>query len=101
MRALEIQKGLVNKTQSSKLNALLAVKTLLEANPTLTASLVALDDATEELVELILSVNTHAQVRSAPSGVAAAKADALVQLGAAGEVLRRLLRSKGQRARTS
>ncbi len=77
----EIQKGPVNKTQSSKLNALLAVKTLLQANPTLTASLVALDDATEELVELILSVNTHAQVQSAPSGVAAAKADALVQLG--------------------
>ncbi len=56
------------------------MKTLLLANPTFTASLVALEDATEELVELILSVNTHAQVQSAPSGVAAAKADALVQL---------------------
>jgi hypothetical protein len=71
----------MNKIQSSKLNSLLSVQTLLGANPTLVATIPALEEAAEELTGSITGINTHVKIQSSPSGAAEAKQDALVHLG--------------------
>lgn len=71
----------MKKTQSSKLNALLAVQTLFSANPAIIDTLPALDEAAEELTDIIMAVNTNVKIQSSPSGAAAAKTDALVEIG--------------------
>lgn len=71
----------MTKVQSSQLNALLAVQTLLLANPTLLAALLALEEAAEELTDFIMAVNANAKVQSSPSGAAEAKKDALIAVG--------------------
>lgn len=75
------KKGNMTKVQSSQLNALLAVQTLLLANPMLLARLLALDEANEELTDLIMGVNANAKVQASPSGAAQAKEDALKAVG--------------------
>ena len=50
-------------------------------NPEAVASLPALDQATEELTNLIVGINTNLKVQLAPSGAAKAKSDALTDLG--------------------
>lgn len=71
----------MNKIQSSKLNSLLSVQSLLGANQTVIATIPALDEAADELTDLISSITAHVQVQSSPSGAAEAKEDALVKLG--------------------
>ena len=71
----------MNKIQSSKYNSLLSVQTLIEANPTVVATIPALDEAADELTDLISSISAHVQVQTSPSGAAEAKADALMKLG--------------------
>jgi hypothetical protein len=71
----------MTKNQSSKLNALLAVQTLHTSNEELVATLPALDEAADELAELITAINTNVKVQSSPSGAAEAKKDALDALG--------------------
>lgn len=71
----------MTKVQSSQLNVLLAVQTLLQANPTHLTGLPALEETAEELTDLILAVNANAQVQSSPSGAAGAKKGALTAVG--------------------
>ncbi|MCI0541659.1 MAG: hypothetical protein L0Z50_41195 [Verrucomicrobiales bacterium] len=71
----------MKKTQSSKLNALLAVQALFASNPTVIANLVALEAAAEELTELITSLNTNLKIQSSPSGAAQAKQEVLAEAG--------------------
>lgn len=52
----------MNKNQSSKLNRLLSVQILLGANPAIVATIAALEEASEELTDLITSINTHVKV---------------------------------------
>jgi len=71
----------MNKQQSAKLNAYLAVQTLLAANEEQVATLPALDEAADALTEFITSINTFAQVQSSANGAAEAKASALTAVG--------------------
>ena len=71
----------MNKNQSARLNSFIAVQTLLAANSELVATLPALDEAADALTELIMDINTQAQVQSSASGATEAKASALVSLG--------------------
>ncbi len=71
----------MKKTQSVKLNALLAVQVLLLANPTLVAVLAALQEALESLTDFITDINLNVKIQSSPSGTAEAKASALTALG--------------------
>jgi hypothetical protein len=71
----------MNKNQSSKLNSLLAVQTLLAANQERVTTLPALDEAAEELTDIIMGISTNVQVQSSPSGATDAKHAALVELG--------------------
>jgi hypothetical protein len=71
----------MKKTQSSKLNSLLALKTLFAADPDLTATLVALEEAAQELTDTITAININVKVQSTPSGAAKAKKDSLTAVG--------------------
>jgi ribosomal protein S5 len=71
----------MKKTQSSKLNSLLALKMLFAANPELIAGLVALEEAAQELTDKIMAININVKVQSTPSGAARAKKDALTAVG--------------------
>ena len=71
----------MKKTQSSQLNSYLSVQTHLSMNPEAVASLPALEQASEELTNLITGINTNLKVQMAPSGAAQAKRDALTDLG--------------------
>lgn len=71
----------MTKIQSSALNALLAVQTLLLANPTIVALLAALEEAGGELSDLILGINANVKAQSSPSGAAQAKSESLVAVG--------------------
>jgi hypothetical protein len=71
----------MNKNQSSKLNALLNVQTLFSANAERVATIPALEEAAEELTDLITGITTNVKVQSSPSGAAEAKQAALVELG--------------------
>ncbi len=71
----------MKKTQSSRLNAFLAVQKLLISNPTQVASVVALQESADELTDLIMNLNTNVRVQASPSGAAEAKAEALTELG--------------------
>ena len=71
----------MKKIQSAKLNCLLAIQTLLLANPTIIAVLVALEEASEALAELISAINLNIKIQSSPSGAAEAKRDALTAVG--------------------
>lgn len=50
-------------------------------NPEAVSSLPALEQAAEELTDLITGINTNLKVQMSPSGAAEAKRDALVELG--------------------
>ena len=67
----------MNKNQSSKLNALLNVQTLLSANAERVATIPALEEAFEELT----GINTNVKVQSSPSGATEAKREARAELG--------------------
>jgi hypothetical protein len=71
----------MTKVQSSKLNALLAVQTLLLANPTFLAIILALGEAAEELTDFILAIMANLKVQSSPSGAAQATRDVRTSLG--------------------
>ncbi|MBK8002029.1 MAG: hypothetical protein IPK15_25860 [Verrucomicrobia bacterium] len=71
----------MNKQQSAKLNAYLAVQTLLTANEEKVGTLPALDEAADALTEFITDINALAQVQSSANGAAEAKASALTDLG--------------------
>jgi hypothetical protein len=72
---------IMKKTQSLQLNAFLAIKTHLSMNPETVASLPALEQAAQELTDLITGINTNLKVQMAPSGAAQAKRDAKLALG--------------------
>ena len=57
------------------------MQTLLLANPTLVASLAALQAALNDLVNLILTIHLNVKIQASPSGAAQAKKDALLALG--------------------
>jgi len=72
---------IMNKKQSARLNAYLAVQTLLAANAETVATLPALDEAADALAEFITNINAFAQVQASSNGAAEAKASALSALG--------------------
>lgn len=71
----------MKKTQSSKLNSYLAIQTLLQANPTPIATVAALEEAADELADLVTAINTNVKVQTSPSGAAEAKQQALAAAG--------------------
>ena len=71
----------MKKTLSAKLNSYLALQSLLVASKTLVASVPALQEAIDALVDFILEINLNAKIQASPSGAADAKRDALKTLG--------------------
>jgi len=71
----------MKKTLSAKLNSYLATQNLLVGAKTTVAAVPALQEAIDELVEFILEINLNAKIQASPSGAAAAKRDALNDLG--------------------
>lgn len=71
----------MRKSQSSTLNALLQVQTLFQANPTLIATPVALEEASEELSELIVALNENVKLQAASTGATQSKQDAQIAVG--------------------
>ena len=71
----------MKKILSLKLNAYLAVLNLLQGAKTTIASLPALQEAIDELAELVTEINLNVKIQGSPSGAADAKRDALKELG--------------------
>lgn len=71
----------MKKILSLKLNAYLAVLNLLQGAKTTIASLPALQEAVDELAELVAEINLKVKIQGSPSGAAEAKSDALKELG--------------------
>ena len=71
----------MKKILSLKLNAYLAVLNLLQGAKTTIASLPALQEAIDELAELVTEINLNVKIQGSPSGAADAKRDALQELG--------------------
>ena len=71
----------MKKILSLKLNAYLAVLSLLQGAKTTIAALPALQEAIDELAELITEINLNVKIKGSPSGAAEAKQAALKELG--------------------
>ena len=76
--------NVMTKIQSAKLNALLALQSLLTASKPLIDTIPALQEAVDSLIDLILEINLNVKIQAEPSGAAQAKRDALNELGDAG-----------------
>ncbi len=71
----------MKKTLSAKLNSYLALQSLLIESKDIVASVPALQEAIDALVEFILEINLNAKIQASPSGAARAKREALKALG--------------------
>ena len=71
----------MKKTLSAKLNSYLTLQSLLVASKSTVASVPALQESIDSLVDFILEINLNAKIQASPSGAAEAKRDALQTLG--------------------
>jgi len=71
----------MKKILSRKLNAYLAVLNLFQGAKITIAPLPALQEAIDELGEVVIEINLNVKIQGSPSGAAEAKRDALKELG--------------------
>jgi hypothetical protein len=71
----------MTRIQSAKLNALIALQTLLVASKSLFSSIPDLLEAVDLLVDLILEINLNVKIQAEPSGAVQAKRAARAELG--------------------